>query len=349
MHRFEPPVTLSEHLLAAWYAPRLTLLTAALVPLSLVFRAVVGLRRALYSSGALRSERLPVPVVIVGNIVVGGSGKTPLVIALADEFRARGWHPGIVSRGYGGGASVARAVPSDSTAEDVGDEALLLARSGHPVWIGRDRPAAARGLLAEHAQCDLIVSDDGLQHYALHRNVEIAVVDAARGLGNRLLLPAGPLREPASRLDRIDALVSTGGPWQQRGRPSFAMALEGNRFARVNAPTVTITAEAFRSGRIHALAGIGNPQRFFDHLASLGIVAALHPFPDHHRFTPGELALPGATAILMTEKDAVKCTAFADDRCWVLPVRAVPDPALYTLVEEKLKWIPNCSRSSSAR
>jgi tetraacyldisaccharide 4'-kinase len=342
-------MSLSDQLLAAWYAQRLTPLTAALAPFALVFRAAIALRRALYLWGALRSERLPVPVVIVGNIVVGGSGKTPLVIALADELRARGWHPGIVSRGYGGGATLARAVPSDATAEDVGDEALLLARSGHPVWIGGDRPAAARGLLAEHRQCDVIVADDGLQHYALQRDVEIAVVDAARGLGNGLLLPAGPLREPASRLDRVDAVVSTGGPWLQRGRPSFAMALEGNRFARVNAPTVTATAEAFRSGRIHALAGIGNPQRYFDHLAALGIVAALHPFPDHHRFTPEELALPGATAILMTEKDAVKCTAFADDRCWVLPVRAVPDPALFTLVEEKLKWIPNCSRSSSAR
>jgi tetraacyldisaccharide 4'-kinase len=342
-------VTLSEHLLTTWYAKRLTPLAAALAPFALVFRGAIALRRKLYSSGALRSERLPVPVVIVGNIVVGGSGKTPLVIALADELRARGWHPGIVSRGYGGSATVARAVPGDATAQDVGDEALLLARSAHPVWIGRDRPAAARGLLAEHPQCDLIVADDGLQHYALRRDVEIAVIDAARGLGNGLLLPAGPLREPASRLDRIDAVVSTGGQWLHRGRPSLAVALEGNRFVRVNAPTVTATAEAFRGGRVHALAGIGNPERFFDHLAALGILAARHPFPDHHRFAPEELALPGATAILMTEKDAVKCTAFADDRCWVLPVRAVPDPALYTLVEEKLKWIPNCSRSSSAR
>jgi len=342
-------VTLSSRFFAAWYAQRLTPLAAVLAPFALVFRAAVLLRRSLYISGVLRSERLPVPVVIVGNIVVGGSGKTPLAIALADELRARGWHPGIVSRGYGGGATLARAVPSDAAAEDVGDEALLLARSGHPVWIGRDRAAAARGLIAEHGQCDVIVADDGLQHYALKRDVEIAVVDAARGLGNGLLLPAGPLREPASRLDRVDAVVSTGGPWVRRGRPNFAMALEGSRFARVNAPTVTASPEAFRTGRVHALAGIGNPQRFFDHLATLGIVAAVHPFPDHHRFTPEELALPGATAILMTEKDAVKCTAFADDRCWVLPVRAVPDPALFTLVEEKLKWIPNCSRSSSAQ
>ncbi|HXX85325.1 MAG TPA: tetraacyldisaccharide 4'-kinase [Casimicrobiaceae bacterium] len=330
-------MTLSDHLVAAWYTPHLTVLAAVLSPLALVFRVVVALRRALYRSGALRSERLPVPVVIVGNIVVGGSGKTPLAIALAGVLGSRGWHPGIVSRGHGGAGVAPRAVRADATAAEVGDEALLLARSGRPVWVGHDRPSAARALITEHPECDVIISDDGLQHYALSRDVEIAVVDAARGLGNGLPLPAGPLREPAARLDQVDAVVWLGDPEPKGAAPAFAMSLVGNRFVRVNAPTVTASAEAFRSGSVHAIAGIGNPQRFFDHLSALGITAAEHAFPDHHRFTAEDLALPGATAILMTEKDAVKCTAFADDRCWVLPVRAAPDPALLALIEEKLR------------
>ena len=330
-------MTLSDHLVAAWYAPRLTALAAVLSPLALIFRVVVASRRALYRAGVLRSERLPVPVVIVGNIVAGGSGKTPLVIALANVLGSRGWHPGIVSRGHGGASTTPRAVSADANPDEVGDEALLLARSGHPVWVGHDRAAAARGLLAEHPLCDLIVADDGLQHYALARDVEIAVVDAARALGNGLLLPAGPLREPALRLDQVDAVVSVGGQWPERVVPAFVMSLVGNRFMRANAPAVTASPEAFRSGSVHAIAGIGNPQRFFDHLSALGIAATCHAFPDHHRFTAEELVFPGATAILMTEKDAVKCSSFADDRCWVLPVRAAPDPALLALVEEKLR------------
>ena len=342
-------MTFSQRLVAAWYAPQLTALTAALLPLELVFRGVVAARRLLYRWGALRSQRMPVPVVIVGNVVAGGSGKTPLVIALADALRSRGWRPGIVSRGYGGAAAFARAVRADASPDDVGDEPVLLARSGHPVWVGRDRPSAARGLLSENPDCDLIVADDGLQHYALARDVEIAAVDAARGLGNGHLFPAGPLREPASRLGGVDAVASLGGAWKTSAPPSFVTSLVGDRFVRVNAPNVTTAAPAFHGSHVHALAGIGNPQRFFDHLSALGIAATCHAFPDHHRFTAGDIAFPGAKAILMTEKDAVKCSAFADERCWALPVRAMLDPALLALVEEKLSWIRNCSKSSSAR
>ena len=328
---------LADRLVAAWYTPHLTPLTVALTPLSIVFRGVAALRRVLYRAGVLPTQRLPVPVVIVGNITVGGSGKTPLTIALAKALAGRGWRPGIISRGYGARSAVPRAVGVDATADTVGDEPLLLARTGLPVWVGNDRPRAARELLAAHPGCDVIVADDGLQHYALARDVELAVVDASRGLGNGWLLPAGPLREPASRLDEIDAVVRHGAAVAGASAHKFAMTLVGDCFVRVNAHTVTATADAFRAGRVHALAGIGNPQRFFDHLAELGIAATRHAFPDHHRFTPDDLALPTATAILMTEKDAVKCKAFADDRCWALPVRAVVDAALVTLVEEKLR------------
>ncbi len=334
-------MSIADRIVAAWYAPKLTLLTVALIPLSVGFRVAVAARRVLYRSGVLRAQRLPMPIVVVGNITVGGSGKTPLVIALASALAQRGWKPGIVSGGYGGSAREPRAVAQDSTPAQVGDEPILLGRTGFPVWTGRDRPAAVRALLVAHRECDVVIADDGLQHYAMARAVEIAVVDAARGLGNGLTLPAGPLREAPSRLDEVDAIVrlerasgSSASPGSSR---EFKMSLAGDVFVRVDAPEVVAEAASFRKAGVHAIAGIGNPSRFFAQLRSLGIDAVCHPFPDHHWFTPADLALPDASAILMTEKDAVKCVAFADDRCWTLPVRAVIDPLLVTLVEEKIR------------
>jgi tetraacyldisaccharide 4'-kinase len=210
-----------------------------------------------------------------------------------------------------------------------------------PVWVGRDRPAAARALLAAHRDCNVVIADDGLQHYAMARTVEIAVVDASRGLGNGFMLPAGPLREPASRLDEVDAVVRLGtgleSSAERTSTRESTMSVVGDSFVRVAAPAIVAAAASFRLRGVHALAAIGNPERFFEHLRSLGIDATCHAFPDHHRFTPTDLALPGATAILMTEKDAVKCVAFADDRCWSLPVRAVIDASLVTLIEEGLR------------
>lgn len=334
-------MSLADRLVASWYAPRLTPLTALLAPLSFLFRAAVALRRALYRGGALHVERLPVPVVIIGNLSVGGSGKTPLTIALARALAAGGWRPGIVSRGYGGAAPAPRAVDAGSTPDQVGDEPLLLAGTGLPVWVGRDRPAAARALLAAHPECDVIIADDGLQHYAMARTVEVAVVDAARGVGNGFMLPAGPLRESPSRLDSVDAVVRLErGPGCRAARISrreSTMSLAGDSFVRVGKPGTVAAAHSFRGTHVHAIAGIGNPARFFEHLRALGIDATGHAFPDHHRFTPADLAIPGATFILMTEKDAVKCVAFADERCWALPVRAAIDDSLLSLIEEKLR------------
>jgi tetraacyldisaccharide 4'-kinase len=193
----------SERLIAAWYRPRLTALTALLWPASLVFRAAVAIRRLLYRAGILESSAVRAPVVIVGSIVVGGSGKTPFVRALALSLADAGLHPGLVARGYGGGNAAPRRVRPDDDASIVGDESLILAADGFPVWIGRDRVAAARALLAAHAECDVVLTDDGLQHYALRRDFEIAVIDDARGLGNGCMLPAGPLREPVARLTRM--------------------------------------------------------------------------------------------------------------------------------------------------
>jgi tetraacyldisaccharide 4'-kinase len=338
-------LSLAERLAAAWYAPRLTPLTLPLAPLAAVFAALAGLRRMLYRSGVLRAKRLPVPVVVVGNITAGGSGKTPLVAALAAALAQRGWRPGIVSRGYGrrpaqrDGASPLL-VGTDTDPAAAGDEPVLLARAGFAVAVAADRLAAGRALLAAHPDCDVVIADDGLQHYALSREVEVAVVDATRGLGNGWRLPAGPLREAPSRLATVDAVVVLADDPRQAARFHAAatpMSLEGATFRRVNAPAMTAPAHHFRKGGVHALAGIGNPQRFFDHLARLGVAAVPHPFPDHHRFAAADLALPGAALVVMTEKDAVKCAAFADDRCWYLPVTARLDPALVRRIEEKLR------------
>ena len=333
-------MSIADRLVSAWYAPQLTPLTAALAPLSVVFRGAVALRRELYRIGILRVQRLPVPVVVVGNITVGGSGKTPLTIALARALAERGWRPGIVSRGYGATVHGPRPVEAASTADQVGDEPVLLARTGFPVWVGHNRAAAVRALLAAHRECNVVIADDGLQHYAMARTVEVAVVDASRGMGNGWMLPAGPLREPTSRLDEVDAtvrLMSTpGAPATRISMRLSTMSLAGSAFVRVDAPPITAAAASFHMAGVHAIAGIGNPERFFEHLRSLGIDATCHVFPDHHRFRPADLAFAAASAILMTEKDAVKCLAFADDRCWALPVDAVVDASLVTLIEGKL-------------
>jgi tetraacyldisaccharide 4'-kinase len=318
---------------------RATPLSVLLYPASLVYGGLIYARRAAYRAGVARAERLPVPVIVVGNLTVGGTGKTPLVLWLAQFLRAHGRAPGILCRGYGGTLRSPRHVAPDADALECGDEPVLLAqRSGCPVWIGADRAAAARALLATRPACDVLLCDDGLQHYALARDVEICVVDAARGFGNGWLLPAGPLREPLSRLAQVDALVvnGTAAPPPAGQAPCFAMRLEGREFRNALDPSCRTGPEGFRGKRVHAIAGIGNPQRFFDHLRALGLEVTPHIFPDHHPFAASDLALPGAEALVMTEKDAVKCRRFAAAWHWVLPVDAVPDPALGEYVLHRL-------------
>jgi tetraacyldisaccharide 4'-kinase len=335
-------MSFASRLVAAWYAPHLTPLAAVLWPASLVFRAIVAARRALYAGGLYRSARLGVPVVIVGNITVGGSGKTPLVRTLAEALAQRGWRPGIVSRGHGGKAAGPRAVAASDDPREVGDEAPLLAAAGFPVWIGRRRADTARALLAAHPGRNVIISDDGLQHYALARDVEIAVVDSVRGLGNGLLLPAGPLREPDARLDDVDAvvhLVAWGAPCPPStdGGEHSCMAQEPLAWRNLARADAVADPAAWRGGEVHAVAGIGNPERFFDAVRAQGLAPVCHAYEDHHRYALDDIRWPRATAILMTEKDAVKCAAFADERCWALPVRARIDPALVGLIEGKLR------------
>lgn len=324
-----------ERLQHHWY--RLSPLHLVLFPASLLFRALAAMRRFLYRSGIVASVKLPVPVVVVGNISVGGTGKTPLTLWLARQLIEDGWHPGIISRGYTRTAKRHKApqeVCSTDDADDVGDEPLLMAqRALCPVWIGRDRPAAAQALLQAHPECDIVLSDDGMQHYRLQRDAEIAVVDGARRFGNGLLLPAGPLREPVSRLRRVDAVVINGG---KASDSEFSMSLHGSLFYNLLNPEIAVAAGEFAGQRLHAIAGIGHPRRFFAHLAQLGLQVQPHAFPDHHRYAASDIAFADADAILMTEKDAVKCATFATERCWVLRVDAQIDPSLTRLILKKV-------------
>jgi len=312
---------------------------ALLIPLSALYGLVTGLRRALYRAGVLESHGLPVPVVIAGNITVGGSGKTPLVLWLAEFLKDHGWRPGIVSRGYRGTETGPLAVTPDSDPARTGDEPVLLARrAACPVWVGRDRVATARALLGSEPDCNVILCDDGLQHYRLRRNMEIAVVDAERRFGNGRLLPAGPLREPLSRLGTVDAVVWNGGEEAagEAGR-EFPMRLVGDEFRNLLNPGASAGPGAFHGRRIHAVAGIGNPGRFFAHLRELGLEGVAHAYPDHHSYRPEDVDFPDAEAVLMTEKDAVKCAAFANEKMWALEVDAEVDPGLGDAVLRKLR------------
>ena len=290
-----------------------------LAPMGTLYCALAGLRRRAYLAGRRPSWRAPVPVVVVGNLTVGGTGKTPLVVWLSERLVHAGFRPGIVSRGYGGSAAAPRWVGPDSDPGQVGDEAVLLAaRTARPVVVGRDRPAAVRYLL-EHAGCDIVLSDDGLQHYPLQRDVEIAVVDGRRRLGNGRCLPAGPLREPASRLAAADFVVANG----PAAAGEVAMRLVGDELCAVGEGGRRRPLHAFAGQRVHAVAGIGHPGRFFDDLRARGFTVVEHAFPDHHRFGPADLEFGDDAPVVMTEKDAVKCRPFARDGQWYLPVQAV--------------------------
>ena len=305
-----------------------------LYPVSLIFSTLVAIRRMMYRDGAMSSHRLLQPVIVVGNISVGGTGKTPLTLALAQQLVERGWHPLIVSRGYGGTSKKPRYIRETSSAQQVGDEPLLMARRNIcPVWTGRDRVATAHAALSDHPQCDVVLCDDGLQHYRLQRDFEIAVVDVDRGFGNGRMLPAGPLREPVSRLETVDAIVMNGG---DSAEGLYAMRLNGDVFHNLLNPARKAAPADFNKVNIHAVAGIGHPQRFFQHLESLGIPCTPHAFPDHHPYSASDLAFADCEAILLTEKDAVKCSAFADARYWVLRIDARIDLALIDHILKKI-------------
>lgn len=287
-----------------------------LLPAAGLYCLVIALRIRLYRKGWLKAYKAPVPVIVVGNMTVGGTGKTPLIIWLTRWLKSIGMNPGIISRGYGSNAGYyPYEIRSFSTAEETGDEALLIQnRTGAPVVIGPDRQADIEKLLAEHP-CDIILSDDGLQHYRLKRDIEIAIVDETRGFGNGYCLPAGPLREPLERLKRVDMILANGG-----GDNQLAFRVVPGNVYSVKDSCEQQTLDAFAGQKVHAVAGIGNPQRFFDLLQQHGIDIIPHAFRDHYQYHEVDLDFDDDLPVLMTEKDAVKCRRMHLNNLWYLDI-----------------------------
>ncbi|HEY0682808.1 MAG TPA: tetraacyldisaccharide 4'-kinase [Steroidobacter sp.] len=308
-----------------WYERRSQWFSLLLLPLSWLFAIVAALRRLAYRKGWSQSFRVTRPVIVVGNITVGGTGKTPLTIWLAEQLHSRGLRVGIVLRGYGGTSTQwPRDVTNETSADEVGDEAVLLAtRTNALVVAGPDRVADAKRAIERGAQ--VILCDDGLQHYRLARDLEIAVIDERRGLGNGRLLPSGPLREPATRLNSVDLKVLTRRSQSSQTRAAIPNAVVATPVLGDAASLGTgerRSLQSFVGTRVHAIAGIGNPQAFFDALSALGLTVDAHPLPDHARLTEADLSFPDGAPVLMTEKDAVKCRPGADAsrlaNCWAV-------------------------------
>jgi tetraacyldisaccharide 4'-kinase len=294
-----------------------------LAPLEWIYRGAIAFRRLAYRLKIFTSVRVERPVIVVGNLTVGGTGKTPLVIYLVEQLQRRGFRVAVISRGFAGDARGVVPVTSRSDPRYVGDEPVLIAsRTRCSVFVSRARVAAARAAVADG--CDVIISDDGLQHYALARDFEIAVIDGARGFGNGALLPRGPLREPVDRLRSIDQAIVNGEQALQlpAGVNPLTMQLNAGDAYPVQGHGLARSLASFVGAPVHAVAAIGNPDRFFATLKLSGMELHEHPFPDHHAFTAGDLDFGDSLPILMTEKDAVKCRAFAHERMWHVPVSA---------------------------
>ena len=305
--------------------------------LSRLYDRAVRSRQWLYRKGLRRSGSAEAPVIVIGNLIAGGSGKTPLAIAVVERLRAEGWTPGVASRGYGReDEKRALWVETGTDPRQGGDEPVLIAhRTRAKVRVDRDRPAAARALV--EAGCDVVVCDDGLQHYRLRRDIEIEVIDGRRRYGNGLLIPAGPLREPVERGAECDFRVVNGGvegvddpgfgEWPMRLDVTHAGPLQGGR---------ALPLDTFAGSRVHAVAGIGDPERFFSTLRAHRIAVVPHAFPDHHRYTPEDLRFGSDLPVLMTEKDAVKCQPFAGERHFTVPVDAHLPEAFWIAFQDRL-------------
>jgi tetraacyldisaccharide 4'-kinase len=306
-----------------------------LKPFSWVYRGIMAARSAMYRRGIKKTVHFPVPVIVVGNITVGGVGKTPLVICLANWLKQQGWRPGLVSRGYGGSATRNPVqVGSAQLGSDpglVGDEAVLLVeKTLCPMVVSKDRVAATAALLRDY-DCNIVISDDGLQHLALGRDIEIAVIDGERRLGNGFCLPAGPLREPAKRLAQVDFIVTNGAALANE----WSMQLKINDIYQIINPLKRLVATAIGGKQLHAVAAIGNPQRFFNSLTAADFQFIPHSFPDHYFFRPQDIDFGLDSLVIMTEKDAVKCRRFADERHWCLPITAsMPESFFTTLLQQ---------------
>ncbi len=328
-----------KHLMASWLHKQWQIISPwhlLLVPISLLFLLIVKSRLALYQCGFFKSTKLAVPVIVVGNITVGGTGKTPLIIYLARALTAKGYAVGIISRGYGGQVSAWQEVLPHTSAREVGDEPVLIAKSTLcPVFVGSRRVKVAQALLEQHPNCQVILSDDGLQHYAMQRDIEIAVIDSTLGLGNQMLLPAGALREPATRLNSVSAVVYNGEkPVYQKG---YAMRMMVRGFYQVLDTNKSCELSTLQNQPLHAVAAIGNPERFFAQLNQLGLRFSQHAFVDHHAFSAQDFEAFGDDYVIMTEKDAVKCQLFAKPNWWFMAIDANVEDGLLTQVLNHLE------------
>ncbi len=301
-----------------WYESNSHPLSLLLAPVGWLFCLITFLRRRAYSSGLLHSNKLPVPVIIVGNISIGGTGKTPLVIWLVDFLKKQGYKPGVISRGYGGQATEwPQSVSPESDPSQVGDEPVVIARnSACPIYVSPNRFEAGKALLKDN-DCNIIICDDGLQHYSLHRDFEICVIDGSRRHGNGRCLPSGPLREPRSRLQTVDAIVCNGADVAGE----FLMTFEPVQIKQLNGNGLKSFAD-FEAEKVHAVAGTGNPDRFFDTLRDQGLSIDEHPFEDHYQYHSSDLNFGDNKLVIMTEKDAVKCREFAKNNYWYLLIAA---------------------------
>lgn len=297
-----------------WYQTKLSPLLFGLLPVSWLFRLIINTRRMFYRLKLFKQKRMPVPVIVVGNITLGGTGKTPMVIWLASFLKEQGFNPGIVSRGVGGAKHIyPHQVKETDTAHLVGDEALLLSnKTACPLVIGIDRVKAAHYLLANNP-CDIVISDDGLQHYRLARDIEIVMVDATRQFGNGQLLPAGPLRESKARLKTVDFIVENGG------NGAYHLALSIEALVSLDKKIKKSLSDCDKQ-KWHAVAGIGHPEQFFKMLNKVGFNIIPHAFPDHHLYSATDLSFKEPWPIVMTEKDAVKCAEFSTHHLWYTQV-----------------------------
>ncbi len=324
-------------LLNSWYQPQP--IRWLLSPLSGLYRVITSLRKWCYEQGIFKQSKLPCSVIIVGNITVGGTGKTPFIIWLAKQLSQAGFKPGIISRGYGGYSEhYPLDVNADSDPEVVGDEPLMIARRTQcPVVVSPNRYQSGVALL-ENYDCDVILSDDGLQHYALARDIEIVIIDGQRYFGNQYCLPAGPLREPLSRLKSVDFIVeNTPNDVLENHYP---MTLIPTQLRNVLDETIHKSIESFHHQPLHAVAGIGHPSRFFNQLKKDRLTILEHAFADHHNFHPHDLEFDDDKPIIMTEKDAVKCQSFATSNMWYLPVEAQLPSSLFEHIINKLSRTP---------
>ena len=306
-------------------------------PVSWLYCAVVVSRRMLYLLKFKKIEKVSAPVIVIGNLTVGGTGKTPLVTWLTNYLKGHGYRPGIISRGYGGKARHwPQQVRPDGDPVAVGDEAILISkRTACPMAVGPERVISGQELLHYHPACNIIISDDGLQHYALHRDIEVAVIDGKLRFGNGYCLPAGALREPITRLSKVDFIVANG----KAEEGEYAMHYKINDAYSLQNPASSRPLEQFKGQVVHAIAGIGHPDRFFTQLTELGMDVITHPFPDHYFYREEELEFGDTNPVLMTEKDAVKCKRFAKPHHWYVPVTVEVQEAFGEAILKKLKEI----------